>query len=125
MTVKNEASFEQIEMNLNIGGVLLTIDAESLKKDSLINVGVNIGGYSMSANVDTKKVGVRLNSTVDIGSLTIAHNSFTGSATKTQCHVETTDYTNATSHLNVNAVVGLGGGTLQETQPYQFPGLSS
>ncbi|MDH7563471.1 MAG: hypothetical protein QHH24_01105 [Candidatus Bathyarchaeota archaeon] len=125
MTVKNEASFEQIDMNLNIGGILLTVDAESLKKDGIINAGVNIGGYSMSVDVDTEKIGVRLNSTVDIGSLTIAHSSFTGSATKTQCYVETTDYTHATNHLNINAVVGLGGGTIQETQPYQFLGRNS
>jgi len=121
LEINSGASFEQIDLSVDVGGLMLTVDAESLKSDGVINAGVNIGGFIMDVDVDTGEVGVSLDATVDIGGLTVDHEDFEGQVSERSCSVETEGYTGAVHKLDVKAAIGLGGGTLQKTLPYGFP----
>ena len=121
--INNGASFEQIDLSVDIGGLQLTVDCDSLKSDGVINAGVTIGGFSMSVDVDTSGVGVSLDSTVDMGGLTVNHADFVGQKSERSCSVKTVGYASATHKLDVKATVGLGGVTLQKSIQYGFPGF--
>ena len=121
--INSGASFEQIDLSVDIGGLQLTVDCDSLKSDGVINAGVTIGGFSMSVDVDTSGVGVSLGSTVDMGGLTVNHADFVGQVSERSCSVKTVGYASATHKLDVKATVGLGGVTLQKSIQYGFPGF--
>lgn len=120
LKINSGASFEQVDLSVDIGGLQLTVDADSLKSDGVINAGVNIGGFSMGVDVDTSEVGVGLDATVDIGGLTVNHEDFEGEVSERSCSVKTIGYPSATHKLDVKASVGLGGGTLQKSVQYGF-----
>jgi hypothetical protein len=69
----------------------------------------------MGAQVDTTRVGVSLNAAVDIGGLTVASGGFEGSITSRNVSVRTHGYDSTSERLNINATIGLGGGTLQSS----------
>lgn len=121
--IEDGASFEQLDLNVDIGGLQLTVDAASLKSDEVINAAVNIGGFSMNVDVNRSNVGVSLDATVDIGGLTVNHPDFEGQTSGKSCSVKTKGYATATHKLDVKATVGLGGVTLQKSTPYEFPGF--
>lgn len=125
LNINSGASFEQIDLSVDIGGLMLTVDADSLKSDGVINAGVNIGGFIMDVDVDTGEVGVSLDATVDIGGLTVNHEDFEGQVSERSCSVETEGYTGAVYKLDIKAAIGLGGGTLQKTLPYGFPAFQT
>jgi len=114
LTIKSGASFEQIDMNIDVGGVQLNIDAQNVARNGIIKANVNIGGLSMGVQVDTAQIGVSLESTVDIGGNSVNHEGFIGSVSATHCSVKTLGYNSAANKIDVNANVGLGGVTLQQ-----------
>lgn len=119
--IESGASFGQIDFSVDIGGLQLTVDADSLKSDGAINVAVNIGGFSMNADVNKSNVGVSLDATVEIGGLTVNHPDFKGQISERSCSVKTEGYATAKHKLDVKATVGLGGVTLQKSTQYGFP----
>lgn len=120
LKINSGASFEQVDLSVDIGGLQLTVDADSLKSDGVINAGVNIGGFSMGVDVDTSEVGVSMDATVDIGGLTVNHEDFEGQVSERSCSLKTVGYAGATHKLDVKVTVGLGGGTLQKGAQYGF-----
>ena len=116
LKVDSGASFERIDFDVNAGGLQLTVNATSLRRDGAVNANVEMGGVVMNANVDKAEVGVSLNSTVDVGGVYINNADFEGpnSAAKT------TGYASATSKLDVNVAVGLGGVLLQQNAMFNF-----
>ncbi len=125
LKINSGASFEEIDLSVDIGGLQLTVDADSLKSNGVINAGVNIGGFSMSVDVNTNEVGVSLDATVDLGALTVNHADFKGQVSETSCSVKTINYATATHKLDVKATMGLGGLTLQKSIQYGFPGIQA
>ncbi|HEY4674931.1 MAG TPA: hypothetical protein VIH48_02625 [Candidatus Bathyarchaeia archaeon] len=120
LKIDNQASFQQIDTNVDIGGVQLTVDADSLKNSGIINANVNIGGFSMTADVNTSQIGVSLNATVDIGGIAVNHADFTGQVSTRSCSVKTVGYASAANKLDINATIGLGGAALQQMWPFPF-----
>jgi len=125
LKINSGASFEQIDLSVDIGGVQLTVDADSLKSDGVINAGLNIGGFSMGVDVDTTEVGVSFDATVDMGALTVNHEDFEGQVSERSCSVKTVGHLSATHKLDVNATIGLGGVTLQKSLQYGFPAFQT
>lgn len=124
VTVSDGASFQRLDFNMDVGGVQLNVDAKNLGRNGLITTKVNIGGLSMGVNVDTAQVGMNLTATVDTGGISVNHPSFTGQVSSTHCMVQTPGYGSATSQLDVQADIGLGGASL--TQMIQtIPGLNA
>jgi len=123
LKIDSGASFEQIDLSVDIGGLQLTVDADSLKSDGVINAGVNIGGFSIGVDVNTSEVGVSFDATVDIGGLTVNHDEFEGQVSERSCSVKTVGYAGSAHKLDVKATMGLGGVTLQKSLQYGFPAL--
>lgn len=121
LEINDDASFEQIDLSVDIGGLQLVVDAESLKGSGAINVNVNVGGFSMSVDVNTSEIGVGLDAAVDVGGLTVNHEDFQGQLSQRMCSLKTVGYDGATNKLDVKATIGLGGGTLQKSLQYGFP----
>ncbi|MCJ7425476.1 hypothetical protein MUP01_14610 [Candidatus Bathyarchaeota archaeon] len=115
LRVKSGASFEQLDLNMDIGGLQLEVDATSLKSVCRLNTNISIGGFTMGAQVDTTRVGVSLNAAVDIGGLTVTSGGFEGSITSRNVSVRTHGYDSTSERLDVNATIGLGGGALQSS----------
>ena len=124
LTIDSGASFEQLDLNIDVGGVQLNVEPDSLNRSGTINARINIGGLSMGVDVNTGQVGVSLDATVDIGGITVNQTGFTGSVSSKQCSVKTDGYNSATNKLDVEADVGLGGVTLQGTVQ-SFPGFTA
>jgi hypothetical protein len=124
LTVGTGAAFDQLNANMNIGGIQLTVDAENLKKNGAINADISIGGFVANIDVNTGNIGVSLNSTVDIGGLTVTHSDFQGSISARDCSVKTTGYDSASKKLDIKAAIGLGGGTLQKSTAFQSFGVN-
>ena len=120
LKINTGASFEQNDLSVDIGGLQLAVDADSLKHSGTVNANVNIGAVSMIVAVDTGQVGVSLDATVDMGGLTVNHGDFEGRVSWTSCSVKTVEYSSATNKLDVKATIGLGWGTLQERLPFGF-----
>lgn len=121
LEITDGASFEEINLSVDIGGLQLDMNANSLHTNGRITADINIGGFTMAVGVNTEEVGVSLNATTDIGGLNINHEGFEGEIAKSTCSVRTTGYPSATHKLDVEFTVGLGGGTLQKSLPYEFP----
>jgi hypothetical protein len=113
--VNDGASFEQLDLQVDVGGLQLNIDADSLKRSGTVNADFTIGGLSTGVQVNTAQVGVSLDATVDIGGLNINNADFGGDVEATNCSVKTNGYSAAANKLDINAKVGLGGVTLQRT----------
>jgi hypothetical protein len=124
VTISDGASFQRLDLNIDVGGVQLSVDAKNLTRNGLVTTGITVGGLSMGVNVDPGKVGVSLAATVDIGGININNPSFTGQVSSTHATVQTQGYNTATNKLDVQADIGLGGVTLTQTTP-TIPGLNA
>jgi hypothetical protein len=124
LTINNGASFEQLDLNIDLGGLQLNVDADDLGRSGVINTSMNIGGLSLGVNVDTGLIGVSLDATVDIGGVSVNHSDFTGSVSSTHCSVKTMGYGSAVNKLDIKAIVGLGGVTLQQNVQ-RLPGFET
>jgi hypothetical protein len=124
LDVGTGAAFDQLNANMNMGGMQLIVDAENLKKNGAINADVSIGGFAASIDVNTGNIGVSLNSTVDIGGLAVTHSDFHGSVSARDCSVKTTGYESAPKKVDIKVAVGLGGGTLQKPAVFQSFGVN-
>jgi len=114
LDIHNGASFEQFDLAVDLGGVLLNIDADHIVKDGAINVSTNIGGVSMGINViNSAQVGISLEGTVDVGGITTNNNQFIGTTSNTHCSLKTANYQSAGKKIDIEAETGLGGITLQ------------
>ncbi len=121
--VHSGVSFEQLDLVVDLGGIVLNIDADHITKDAIINMNANIGGASIGVDVNTAQIGASLEGTVDIGGITINNNQFTGTSSNTQCSLKTTNYQSANKKIDINTKIGLGGITLQPTAQ-TIPGFS-
>ena len=121
--VHSGASFEQLNLAVDLGGIVLNIDADHITKNATINMNTNIGGASIGVNVNTAQIGASLEGTVDIGGITINNNQFTGTSSNTQCSLKTTNYQSADKKIDIKTKIGLGGITLQPTTQ-TIPGFS-
>jgi hypothetical protein len=113
--INNEASFQQLDFQVNAGGLQLNIDADRLRRSGAINANFSIGGLLTGVQVDTVQIGVSMDAAVDIGGLNINDVDFGGDVTTTQCYVKTNGYSVAAEKLDITANVGLGGITLQRS----------
>jgi hypothetical protein len=118
LRINSQAYFQQIDADVGVGGVQLTIDADSLRNSGTISTNVNIGGFAMTTQVNTSQVGVSLNATTDIGGVSVNHADFQGQVSTRSCSVKTSGYTSAASKLDINATIGLGGVSLQQNWPF-------
>lgn len=124
LAINSGASFEQLDLNTDVGGLQLNVQAANLGRSGTINTRINIGGLSMGVDVNTGLVGVSFDATVDVGTLTVDQTGFIGSVSSTHCSVHTGGYSDAINKLEVKANVGLGGITLQRTIQ-SFPGFQA
>jgi hypothetical protein len=122
--IKTGASFEQLDLSMDIGGLQLSVDASQLSSSGVVDADMTIGGFSMGINVDRSQVGVSVDATVDTGGLSVNLPDFVGPVSSTSCSVKTVGYSGAAERLDIKASVGLGGGTLQQGIQSVFPGFS-
>jgi hypothetical protein len=120
LDIKDSASFEQLDLSLNLGGIQLNSDANHILKDATINMNVDIGGAALGLGINTDLIGASLEGNVDVGGITV-NNEFAGTTTTNHCSVKTSGYSHATRKIDFNAQIGLGGLTLQPTTQ-TFPG---
>jgi hypothetical protein len=107
--VRNGTALNQLNLNVNLGGVQLNADASSLPSNAAVDVTVNIGGLSLGVDVNAAQVGVGVDAAVDFGGVTVDTSYFSGTVSAMQCSVRTDGFGGATHKLNVVANVGLGG----------------
>lgn len=124
LDIADDAAFQEIDLSVDVGGLQLNINADTLRNNGRINGDINIGGFTMAVGVDTEEVGVSLDATTDIGGLNINHKGFEGPTSQSSCSVKTPNYSQAAHKIDTEFTVGLGGGTLQKSLPYTFPGHS-
>jgi hypothetical protein len=123
LNITDGASFGHIDFSVDLGGLILNIDAQQLGRSVSIDSAINIGGLVTTANVDTNHIGISLEAAVDTGGVTVTHGDFDGEITKTACSVKTAGYSSADKKLDVTANVGAGGVSLQGPTSFWFPGI--
>jgi hypothetical protein len=125
LDVHSGASFEKLDLAVDLGGIILNMDADHVAKDGAIDLSTNIGGVLMGINViNTSQVGVSLEGTVDMGGITTNNSQFTGTTSNTHCSLKTTNYYSADKKIDIEARTGLGGITLQPATQ-NMPGFSA
>jgi hypothetical protein len=115
LDIKDSASFERLDLSLNLGGIQLNSDANHILKDATINMNIDIGGAALGLGINTDLIGASLEANVDIGAITVNTDKFTGTTSTNHCSVKTAGYDHAAKKIDINAQIGLGGLTLQPT----------
>jgi hypothetical protein len=114
LDIHNGASFEQLDLAVDLGGVLLNTDADHIVKDGEINVSTKIGGVSMGIDViNPAQVGISLEGSVDVGGITTNNSQFVGTTSNTHCSLKTANYQSEDKKIDIEVETGLGGITLQ------------
>ena len=125
LNVTSGASFEQLDLSMDIGGLLMNINADNLGRNGAINTNITMGGVMTSVGIDTTQVGVSFEAEVDTGGLTVDQVYFEGPVSGTHCSVKTHGYASAARKLDVKANIGAGGGSIQQSMGFGFPGFST
>jgi hypothetical protein len=125
LNVTSGASFEQLDLSMDIGGLLLNINADNLGRNGAINTNITMGGVMTDVGIDTARVGVSYEAEVDTGGLTVDQTYFEGPVSSTHCSVRTHGYASAAKKLDVKANIGAGGGSIQQSMGFGFPGFST
>jgi hypothetical protein len=124
LNVTSGASFEQLDLSMDVGGLQLNVNAENIERSGTITTNVNMGGVIVNAAVNTAHVGMSIEADVDTGGLTVDQTYFEGTVSNTHCSVKTHDYASANTKLDVRASIGAGGGIIQPSTSY-VPGFST
>ncbi len=125
LNVTSGASFEQLDLSMDVGGLLLNINTDDLGRNCAINTNITMGEVMTDVGINTARVGVSYEAEVDTGGLTVDQTYFEGPVSSTHCSVRTHGYASAAKKLDVKANIGAGGGSIQQSMGFGFPGFST
>ncbi|NWG08753.1 MAG: hypothetical protein HXX80_00295 [Nitrososphaerales archaeon] len=120
--ILDEASFDFLNLMVNTGGVRLHIDANSLGKNCSVYSEVKVGGMIVDSLLLGTDLGCRVRASVDIGGIFLNTVDFTKieeSANKVE--IISSNYTIASTKIDIDVFLGLGGGMVNENPFFTFP----
>ncbi|MCC7550015.1 MAG: hypothetical protein KO316_00785 [Methanobacterium sp.] len=104
-----DTTFNDINMNINMGGVMIQTLSDKLKSSGTINTNVQIGGVTMQLQ-PSDNLGFKVKGTYDLGGFTFNPDEFNVlSNNTTTTEIETPDYNNKSAQIQMESTVGLGG----------------
>lgn len=122
--IKDDASFDHLNIRVNSGGIMMRIEAKSLKKNSSISTRVELGGVTISSIPMGVNLGSRLRAIADIGGVNITPGNFSIiKQTVNEVEIRTNNYQTAPTKLDIEIFTGLGGSLINQpffTLPASF-----
>jgi len=109
MLLLGDTTFNNINMNLNMGGFMIQTLSDKLQSSGTINTNVEIGGVTMQLQ-PSDNLGFKVKGTFDLGGLAFNPEEFnvlTNNTTTTE--IETPDYNTKPTQIQMESTVGLGG----------------
>jgi len=122
LEVLEGASFNHLNLKATLGGIMMRVNASSLMKNCNITAGVEVGGYiiePISVGVD---LGVKLAAFVDMGGIMLNPAGLQKVKEEAnEIEIRTLNYATATTKLNIEIFVGLGGAMINQSFLGTFP----
>lgn len=107
--ILDQASFHQLDLNINTGGLRLKVDADNLLQPGTINAGIKLGGAFVERISTGSNLGVNLAASADLGGITLNPGNFeVKKNTNRECQIKTPNYP-ASTNLHIDISTGLGG----------------
>jgi len=126
LEVLDNASFNHLNLKATLGGIMMRVDAPSLRRNCSITARVEVGGYMIepiSVGVD---LGVKLAAFVDMGGMMFNPAGFQKvKEEENDIEIRTLNYATATIKLDIEIFVGLGGAMINQSFFGTFPGTVS
>jgi len=106
--VLDDASFNQLDLKIVAGGLMLRIDANNLQKSGTISARLELGAVMVQPISTGPNLGVRLTALADMGSIALNPGDFVVERqTDRECKIRTTNYP-ASTNLDIHIFLGLG-----------------
>jgi len=106
--VLDDASFNQLNLRMVAGGLMLRIDANNLQKSGRISTSIELGGLFIEPISTGPNLGVHVTALADMGSIALNPGDFVvEKQTDRECEIRTMNYP-ASTNLNIDIFVGLG-----------------
>jgi len=122
--VLDDASFNQLNLKIVAGGLMLRVDANNLQKSGSISARIELGGVIVQPISVGSNLGVSLTAFADIGGISLTPGDFVvEKQTDTECKIRTTNYPASTTKLDIDIFLGLGGGMINQGITF-FPTFS-
>jgi hypothetical protein len=116
LEVLDEASFNHLDLKATLGGIMMRVNASSLIKNCNITARVEVGGYMIepiSVGVD---LGLKLAAFVDIGGIMLNPAGLQKVKEEVnEIEIRTLNYATATTKLDIEIFVGLGGAMINQS----------
>jgi len=112
--VLDNASFNQLNLRMVAGGLMLRIDANNLQKSGSISARVELGAVMVEPISVGSNLGVSLAAFTDMGGIALNPGNFVvEKQTDRECKIKTTNYP-ASTNLDIDIFVGLGVGMINQ-----------
>ncbi|MGQ9719047.1 MAG: hypothetical protein ACUVWK_04320 [Nitrososphaerales archaeon] len=120
--ILDEASFDYLDMIVNTGGVRLHIDANNLEKNCSVYSEVTVGGIIVDSLLVGTDLGCRVRTSVDIGGIFLNTVDFTKiKESANEVEIISSNYPIASTKIDIDIFLGLGGGMVNENPFFTFP----
>jgi len=107
--ILKDTRFNNLNMNVNLGGFMIQADNPNIKKNGNISTNVQIGGITISIN-PLDKLGLKINGKVDLGGFSFDPEGFEVlTNTSNNLDIQSKNFNNQTIKLQINNTIGLGG----------------
>jgi len=121
--VLDDASFNQLNLKIVAGGLMLRVDANNLRRSGSISARIELGGIFIQPISVGPNLGVSLTALADMGGIALNPGDFVvEKQTDTECKIKTTNYP-ASTNLDIDIFLGLGGGMINQVMTW-FPTFS-
>ncbi|MEM3437282.1 MAG: hypothetical protein QXP55_01945 [Nitrososphaerales archaeon] len=105
--VRDNASFDHLNIRVNTGGITMQIEAISLKKNPTISAGVELDGVIISSIPMGMDLGSKLRVTADMGGVSINLGNFSViKQTASEVEIRTNNYLIAPTKLDIEIFTG-------------------
>lgn len=123
VNIFDNPSFNNLNIKILSGGVMLNVKTPALQKNSTVNVEVGNGGIIVQPVTVSNIVGCKIKGYVGVGGITLEPLYFAVvKKTGTECEIKTKNYEEAKTKLDIGLSVGVGGIILNKQFPFKgFP----
>jgi len=116
--VLDYASFNQLNLKMVAGGLGLRVDANNLQKSGGISTRIEVGGFFIEPISTGPNLGVSLAAFADVGGIALNPGDFVVKK-QTDRECKTTKNYPASTNLEIDIFVGLGGGLINQVTPWR------
>ncbi len=120
--ILDNASFNHLNTRVNTGGIILSINATTLERNSTISSVVEVGGVIVDKLPNEPSLGIELTALVDLGGKTLNLDNYDIIIdTPNECKIRSTNYLTAPTKLDIDIFTGAGGVMINQPFFLNYP----